>query len=151
MECAGLWIERRNEPWGVTYALRGELDVLSAASAEVVLGADLDVDVGDVTLDLAALEFVDLRSLHVLEHLARELAVQGRRMQLARPSRVVERALDIAGSSLLATMASAVDTSRDPVDGDAARRGSGDRTERRVGAGAAPGAGAVADTSHGRM
>lgn len=81
---------------GATVRLRGQLDGRSTAELRDVLYAQLDSASGDVVLDLAEVESVDLTALRMIAVTSRYAALQGRRLLLRDCSPLVRRLLHLS-------------------------------------------------------
>jgi anti-anti-sigma factor len=78
----------------VTAALSGEFDLAARSAVTAAIRPHLG---GAVTVDLAAIEFLDSAALHCLVDLRREAADRGGQLTIRNPSRVATRVLQIAG------------------------------------------------------
>ena len=76
------------------FRLVGELDISSARDLSDALTALSDI--GDLTLDLSELEFIDSSGLHALVLYAGSLNGAGGTLILANPTAMTERVFDIA-------------------------------------------------------
>jgi anti-sigma B factor antagonist len=74
----------------------GELDLASSPALRAAL-ADLADGVGDVTVDLSAVTFIDSTALSILVHAHVESSAVGGRLIVTNPSPVVVRILHLAG------------------------------------------------------
>ncbi|HLM16925.1 MAG TPA: STAS domain-containing protein [Acidimicrobiia bacterium] len=93
MEHAGLTIERR--PSSSSLCVRGELDVSTVGTLEVVLVAELDTSASGVDLDLSGLEFMGVVGVDMLTRVAHRGAARGRPLRLVATNRLVDRAVDL--------------------------------------------------------
>ena len=78
-------------------AVRGEVDLLTAADFGAILDAVIDKGYRSVVLDLEAMSFMDASGLRVIAQAARRLGPSGDVMTLRSPSAMVRRILDITG------------------------------------------------------
>jgi anti-sigma B factor antagonist len=86
------------EPDGdVVLRVSGEIDAAVSPRFRDRLGELLDVSRDDVLVDLADVSFIDSSGLAVLVHAHHQLDGTGRRIVIARSSRTVTRALELAG------------------------------------------------------
>ncbi len=81
---------------GRTLVLAGEIDAHTAPDLAARL-ADLPGDDGDITIDMAAVEFIDSSGLRVLIDVHNRVAEVDRRLVLRAPSATVTRLVEIAG------------------------------------------------------
>jgi anti-anti-sigma factor len=80
-----------------TVVIRGELDVASEDLLGHVLDAACQSGCPSVVIDLAELDFLDLRSLGTLLARREQLRGQGRALGLRNPNRLVQTLLRAAG------------------------------------------------------
>ncbi|MFC3741568.1 STAS domain-containing protein [Paractinoplanes deccanensis] len=77
-----------------TLFVRGEVDLGTVA----VLEGDLEraiAEGGDLTVDVSALDFVDMPGLHALARAARRMSAEGRRLRLRNPQPYLRRLLSL--------------------------------------------------------
>ncbi|MFD4659787.1 STAS domain-containing protein [Kitasatospora sp. NPDC058444] len=95
----GLTIETR--PWalGAVLVLFGELDLDSSADLRDALDRALVEPAGVVVVDCAGLEFCDSTGLNALLRAKARAAVDGSRIELARPRPLILRMLELTGAT----------------------------------------------------
>jgi anti-anti-sigma factor len=81
----------------VTVVLSGEIDFAAAPALQAALDAVIESCVGDVALDMAAVEFLDSSGLCVLVRTHTALAQQSRRLVISTLSTNVARVFKLAG------------------------------------------------------
>ncbi|MFJ8622034.1 STAS domain-containing protein [Kitasatospora sp. NPDC093550] len=93
----GLTFEIR--PWalGTVLVLHGELDLDSAAELRSAVDQALAGPAGVIVIDCAELEFCDSTGLNALLRAKARAAVEGSRIELARPRRLFLRMLELTG------------------------------------------------------
>jgi anti-sigma B factor antagonist len=79
-----------------TVVVAGEIDFMTVPTLDVALAEVAARGVGDVAVDLAAVEFIDSVGLHALLQARAALAHRGRRMFITAMSSSVARLLDYA-------------------------------------------------------
>jgi anti-anti-sigma factor len=82
-------------------AVRGELDMSTAAELSRSLAPVLDQHPQAVTMDLAGLEFIDSTGLTLLVRTAKRLQEHEAVLRLASPSPAVRRVLELVGLDCL--------------------------------------------------
>jgi anti-sigma B factor antagonist len=92
-----LTVDRLDEGQSTTLRLSGELDLSSAGQLEAVIGDVQAQGRGPLTIDLAALTFMDSTGMAVLVRAHRAGAEAGRPVILANPGRQTRRLLELAG------------------------------------------------------
>ena len=92
-----LAIQRTDDDQGVTLALHGDLDVVSAPKLEQCLDEILGQPHGRVMLDLGGLRFVDSAGVSVLIKAKQRAESSGRTLLLRRPTEQVERVFALVG------------------------------------------------------
>ncbi|MGW1178376.1 STAS domain-containing protein [Kitasatospora sp. NPDC002543] len=95
----GLTVETR--PWalGTVLVPTGELDLDSAADLRAALDRSLGEPATVVVVDCAGLEFCDSTGLNVLLRAKARAAVDGSRIELARPRPLILRMLELTGAT----------------------------------------------------
>ncbi|MEU3573809.1 STAS domain-containing protein [Kitasatospora sp. NPDC036755] len=95
----GLTVETR--PWalGTVLVPTGELDLDSAADLRAALDRSLAELATVVVVDCAGLEFCDSTGLNVLLRAKARAAVDGSRIELARPRPLILRMLELTGAT----------------------------------------------------
>lgn len=79
--------------------VRGDIDLASANDFETSLRTALDGSPSSITVDLAALTFIDSSGLRVLVSLSKEAQSRGATLGLRNIPRHAQRVLDITGLS----------------------------------------------------
>jgi anti-sigma B factor antagonist len=79
--------------------VRGDIDLASASDFEASLRTALDSGPSSVTLDLAALTFIDSSGLRVLVSASKDAQSRGATLGLRNVPRHAQRVLDITGLS----------------------------------------------------
>jgi anti-anti-sigma factor len=82
---------------GAVVALRGELDIATAAHVTRVLTAAFSQGDSDVIVDLAAVEFIDAATIEVLAGCTTLATLSDRRFVLQAPASFTRRILQICG------------------------------------------------------
>ncbi|GAA3034039.1 STAS domain-containing protein [Kitasatospora sp. NPDC006786] len=95
----GLTVEIR--PWalGTVLVLLGELDLDSSADLRAALNRTFAEPAGVVVMDCAGLEFCDSTGLNALLRAKARAAVDGSRIELARPRPLILRMLELTGAT----------------------------------------------------
>ncbi|MFF2543202.1 STAS domain-containing protein [Kitasatospora sp. NPDC058063] len=95
----GLTVEIR--PWalGTVLVLLGELDLDSSADLRAALNRTFAGPAGVVVVDCAGLEFCDSTGLNALLRAKARAAVDGSRIELARPRPLILRMLELTGAT----------------------------------------------------
>ena len=78
--------------------VRGELDVSTVGTLEVVLVAEMEASTGGVDLDLSGLEFMGFAGVEMLTRLAHRGAARGRPLRVVATNRIVDRVVEIASA-----------------------------------------------------
>jgi anti-sigma B factor antagonist len=89
-------LSTREDSGHIVVVLRGELDVVDAASVMARLAVAV-VRNSWIILDLAALEYIDCYALHALGRVREQARRAGGDLLLAAPRRPVQRILDLTG------------------------------------------------------
>lgn len=79
--------------------VRGDIDLASAPDFETSLRSALDSSPATITIDLAALTFIDSSGLRVLVSVSKEAESRGTTLGLRNIPRHAQRVLDITGLS----------------------------------------------------
>jgi anti-anti-sigma factor len=79
--------------------VRGDIDLASASDFETSLRTALDGSPSSITIDLAALTFIDSSGLRVLVSLSKDAQARGTTLGLRNIPRHAQRVLDITGLS----------------------------------------------------
>jgi anti-sigma B factor antagonist len=93
----GLTAVVEHEPDAVVLAVRGEIDLASAARLGAYVDGILACATGTVVLDLAGVTFMDSTGLAVILRAAKELAGRGSDLVLRAPTPTVLRVLTVTG------------------------------------------------------
>jgi anti-anti-sigma factor len=80
-------------------AVRGDLDVATSPQLAAALETLLDRDGSTVTIDMAAVSFIDSNALGVLVNASNRLATTGGRILIIEPSPATARLLELTGLS----------------------------------------------------
>ena len=92
-------IENAESGAACVLTVRGDIDLASASDFETCLRTALDSSPSSVTVDLAALAFIDSSGLRVLVSISKEAQSRGSTLGLRNVSRHAQRVLDITGLS----------------------------------------------------
>ena len=92
----GLRIDAVPYDGGVRVALRGDLDLAGVAAAESALD-DAMAGPGDVTIDLAALDFIGSEGIRVLLRARERADADGRTLRVVAGDGAARRLIDILG------------------------------------------------------
>jgi len=82
---------------GVTVALGGEVDLACVCELRETLDTAIDTSLGDVTIELSDVSFLDSSGLTVLVAAHRRLTATARRLTVRNPSRPVCRVFELSG------------------------------------------------------
>jgi anti-sigma B factor antagonist len=102
------------EEGAAVIAVHGELDAVSSGELRATLEL-LGLVFGAVVVDLSDLDFCNSRGLQVLQDAHAHLLRTGGRLMLRRPSRLVQRMLEITGLDEVLTVDPPVTNKHDPV------------------------------------
>ena len=92
-------IENAENGTACVLTVRGDIDLASAADFERSLRTALEGSPSSVTVDLAALTFIDSSGLRVLVSVSKEAQSRGATLGLRNVPRHAQRVLDITGLS----------------------------------------------------
>lgn len=82
---------------GAVVVLEGEIDMSTAPAIADRVQAAVDAGAGDLTVDLAAVTFMDSEGLYALFEAQAAITARGGRFALRSPSKAVRSVLDLAG------------------------------------------------------
>ena len=82
---------------GVTVELVGDIDLACVPQLRQRLDAAIDTSLGDVSIELSAVSFLDSTGLTVLIAAHHRLATTQRRLTMLNPSRTARRVFELSG------------------------------------------------------
>ena len=82
---------------GTTLHIAGELDLATASQLGTRLEAVVDASIGDVTIDLSQVTFVDSTGLKMLVSTQRRLRAEDRRLTVRNPCGTLLRVFEVSG------------------------------------------------------